>query len=145
MSIKSLPKPRVVVDTNVFVSAFVWDVIPQKVVAEWLEERFVVLLSPFLLSEILKTLKKFDYTEEDLRELRSLLENHTLQIIPPLKVSYCRDPKDNQILDLSLAGQASFLVTGDKDLLTLKSFRDTKILRPKDFLERVGKSQTDPL
>lgn len=134
MSTKSLPKPRVVVDTNVLVSAFVWGGHPQKVVAAWLDNKFVLLLSPFLLTEILKTLNKFGYTEADLQELRSLLENHTLQIMPSQKVSHCRDPKDNQIIDLSLAGQAQFLVTGDKDLLTLKSFRGTKILRPKDFL-----------
>lgn len=142
MFTKSSPKPRVVVDTNVFVSAFVWGGYPQKVITEWLDDKFVLPLSPFLLTEILKTLKKFDFTEEDLQELRSLLESRTLQIIPPLKVAHCRDPKDNQILDLCWAGQARFLVTGDKDLLTLKSFRGTKILRPKDFLERAGKSQT---
>ena len=46
----------------------------------------------------------------------------------------CRDPKDNQFLELAVNGQADFIVTGDEDLLVLHPFRAIPILTPRDFL-----------
>jgi putative PIN family toxin of toxin-antitoxin system len=50
-------------------------------------------------------------------------------------VQICRDPKDDKFLELALNGSAEYLVTGDKDLLVLHPFRETKILTTKDFIE----------
>ena len=47
----------------------------------------------------------------------------------------CRDPKDDRILELAVNGNASFLVTGDDDLLTLNPFRGIQILVPSKLLE----------
>lgn len=135
-STNSSIKPRVVIDTNVFVSAFLAGGRPQKIINLWLEGRIVVLLSPFLLTEILNTLAKFGFTQTDLINLQAILEEHTLKIIPKKQAKVCRDPKDNQVLDLAVAGQADYLVTGDKDLLTLKEFHATKILKPAEFPKR---------
>lgn len=135
-STNSSIKPRVVIDTNVFVSAFLSGGRPQKVVDLWLEEKIALLLSPFLLAEILDTLARFGFTQTDLINLRAILEEHTLKISPKKQAKVCRDPKDNQVLDLAVAGQADYLVTGDKDLLTLKEFHTTKILKPAEFLQR---------
>jgi len=46
----------------------------------------------------------------------------------------CRDPKDNFLLSLSLDGRADFLLTGDKDLLVLEKFAETKIVTMSEFL-----------
>ena len=48
----------------------------------------------------------------------------------------CRDPKDNMFLELAFEIDADFLVSGDKDLLILAEFNDTKIVKPNDFLTR---------
>ena len=45
----------------------------------------------------------------------------------------CRDPKDNFLLELAVDGKADYLITGDKDLLELKSVHKTKIVRIEDF------------
>ncbi len=56
------------------------------------------------------------------------LKNRALFIDVTSEVTVCRDPKDNFLLALSKDGKASHLITGDKDLLTLKKFGKTKIV-----------------
>ena len=51
------------------------------------------------------------------------------------EVNICRDPKDNFLLALSIDGNANFLITGDKDLLDLKKFGETKIISIAEFLQ----------
>ena len=50
-------------------------------------------------------------------------------------VSICRDPKDNFLLALAKDSKADFLITGDKDLLTMEKFENTKILTITKFIE----------
>jgi len=128
---------RVVIDTNVFISAFLWGGTPQKVVNRWLEGGFRLLVSPFLISEILLVLERFSFPPQDCQKIKTFLETQGIKIIPQEATKICRDPKDNQILDLCLKGKANFLVTGDKDLLAIKKFFATKIVSPRRFLELI--------
>ena len=133
-SIGLLTRLRVVVDTNVFVSAFIWGGNPRKVIQKWLREEFVLLLSPFLLAEIILVLKRFGFDQADQQRLRYILENNSLKFFPKRKVHLCSDEKNNQVLDLCLAGRADYLITGDKELLAIKDFQGTKIVSVKEFL-----------
>jgi predicted nucleic acid-binding protein len=47
----------------------------------------------------------------------------------------CRDPDDDQIIGAALAGNAEYVVTGDKDLLVLQTFQGINIISPRDFLD----------
>jgi putative PIN family toxin of toxin-antitoxin system len=58
--------------------------------------------------------------------------------IPPIAV--CRDPKDDKFLALALAGRASFLLTGDDDLLSLHPFRGISILSPRQYLDLAART-----
>ena len=53
-------------------------------------------------------------------------------------VAACRDPKDDQILELAISGNADCIVTGDDDLLTMNPFRGIAIIAPADFLRVSG-------
>jgi len=128
-------KLRVVVDTNVFISGLLWGGNPGKILNLWFWGKFNLLMSPYLCFEIIDVYQKFDNPSQDIEKLRLYLETKTIKIIPKKKVRVCRDPKDNQILALCWVGQADFLITGDKDLLSLKEFKNTKIVRPKEFLK----------
>jgi predicted nucleic acid-binding protein len=55
--------------------------------------------------------------------------------VGPLKT--CRDKDDLPVLGTALAGQADYLVTGDKDLLALGEFHSTVILNPRSFYDRL--------
>ena len=48
-----------------------------------------------------------------------------------------RDPKDNKFLALAVSGQADYLITGDKDLLVLKSIGAIPIVSPAEFLAKI--------
>lgn len=49
----------------------------------------------------------------------------------------CRDPKDEIYLSAAVASKASYLVTGDKDLLVLESIEETQIIGPGEFLRKL--------
>ena len=51
-------------------------------------------------------------------------------------IDICRDPKDNKFLELAISGNATHIITGDKDLLELHPFRDVLILTPSQLLNK---------
>lgn len=53
------------------------------------------------------------------------------------KLTDCRDPKDNKFLELAISGNATCIVSGDSDLLTLNPFRGVAIVTPQEFLRSV--------
>lgn len=133
----SSKKPKVVVDTNTFISAIFWGGNSLKVINLWrLEEKYDLLISPEILAEIISKLKyKFRLPRSLLTEWKDLLESKAILVIPRIKVNLCRDPKDNILLEASGESKANYLITGDKDLLVLKKFKKTKILKPSQFLK----------
>ena len=54
-------------------------------------------------------------------------------------ITECRDPDDNKFLELAVSSKASFIITGDQDLLSLHPFRRVAILTPEQFLKQTGK------
>lgn len=128
-------EPRVVLGSNIFVSAIVWNGVPEKVIDLWLEDKFTLYISPEILLETLLVLNKFQVPEKIVSRLKVLIETHAEKFVPKSNFAICRDKKDNKFLNLCFDCQASYLVTGDKDLLVLKKFKNTKIVSPKKFLE----------
>ena len=55
-------------------------------------------------------------------------------VTPSRKVKVCRDPDDDMVIEAALAGMAEYVVTGDKDLLTLKEFESVRFITPRTFL-----------
>ena len=135
---KSSIKLLVVVDTNIFISGLVWGGKPRKILESWLKSKFTLLMSPYLVFEIVSTYKDFPNPEIDVEKLKLYLQTKTHKITPSKKINICRDEKDNQILDLCFAGTADYLITGDKDLLVIKKFGKTKITKPKEFLKIIS-------
>ncbi|MEC3881143.1 putative toxin-antitoxin system toxin component, PIN family [Parapedobacter sp. 10938] len=66
----------------------------------------------------------------------SFLETQLIELPKPnLTIKECRDPKDNQYLELAVSVAASCIITGDKDLLILNPFENIPILNAADFLK----------
>ena len=97
-----------------------------------------LLISPETIAELTEVVnrRKFDkYLTNDERDefLESLLTKaEIIEVVEDLKI--CRDPKDDKFLNLASSGEANLIVTGDNDLLILKSHFGVEILNPKDFL-----------
>lgn len=130
-------KPRVVVDTNVILSAILYGGIPKKVIGCVQKNRVIMLLSPEIEKEIVTQFTAFSPSPDAYILLQILLERHSVKILPRKAVHKSRDPKDDMFLTLCFAGHADYLVTGDKDLLVLRKFGSTVILTPRQFLKEV--------
>jgi len=133
---------RVVIDTNVHVSAVLTpDAAPQRVVRHCLSMATILVSQDLLheLDEVLSRPKLARYVEVPKRRavLSELIERaEAIRIVERVKA--CRDPKDNMILQLAVNGRASCIVTGDADLLGLNPFRGITIVTPAEFLKQVA-------
>jgi len=132
-------KPRVVLDTNVLVSALLFYGPPNRLVALWQEGRIILLVSREVLVEYLRVLSypKFGLTQEEIKELiaenvLSYAETVTVGSHPPV---ISEDPADDKFLFLADDGQVGQIVSGDKHLLSLEEYRGIKILSVRSFLE----------
>ncbi len=136
----SSSSPRCVVDTNVIISAALFERSTPYRVVELLLSEGHFLVSAETIAELERQLRrpKFDrYTSWDDREaLIEVIQAKTVEVRVTERITACRDPKDDKFLDVAVAGEADALITGDADLLVLHPFRGIPILRPADFLVR---------
>jgi putative PIN family toxin of toxin-antitoxin system len=130
-----MPLLRVVADTNVLVSALHAGGNPQLVLDRASRGQIDLYLSPFILQELSAALasRKFRWTATRIAEALRVLP---AQVIDPGagRLHVVRDEADNRILECALAARADWLVTGDRDLLQLKTYRRIKIVLPAEFL-----------
>jgi len=135
---------RAVIDTNIIVSAVIGkSATLVNIYESFVGNRFTPVFSPQLQQEILNVirkprLRKYFGTEETKR-FKGLLKVDSILVVPAKKVSVCRDTKDNILLETALEAKADFIVTGDKDLLILKSFSGIPIVNPRRFSDKLNK------
>jgi putative PIN family toxin of toxin-antitoxin system len=129
---------RAVIDTNVLISILLGSRNCLAVRGAFLDGLFEIITSPELITEFNVACRKPKIPRfvnpHDILDTLELLKSDAEWISPVIKVVASRDPKDNPVLECAVAGQADFIVTGDKDLLDLKSFRGIKIITPRQFL-----------
>jgi len=121
---------RVVFDTNILVSALVFpggrgDAALRRIIAG--TDR--LLLSRAILDELLEVLsRKFARDAEELAHVAVFFSDLAMIVAPRRRLRVVQDDPDNRILECALAGRAEAIVTGDKALLALKSFRNIPVV-----------------
>ena len=94
------------------------------------------LLAELLAKLVLPRIKhKYHLTDETVERTMALIALRGMRVQPTRVVRVCRDPKDNMLIEAALAGEAGYLVSGDDDLLVLKSFETVRIVNSQDFLK----------
>jgi putative PIN family toxin of toxin-antitoxin system len=138
---------RVVLDTNLFVSSLlVKSGLPAKAIDAWRERKYLLITSPVLIAEIVNTLsyerirRKYLITDEDVRQLISLLEEDTLIVPGQIEISEVipNDPDDEQVLICAIEGRADLIVSGDHHLLELEEYKGISIVTARQFLEKLS-------
>ena len=127
---------RIVVDTNVIVSALVFGGVPRRVF-EMVEDGFCEFYhSPEIQSETRRVLHdKFGWEKEKLDRYLKVLWRLGEEVIPHRRVNAVReDPDDNRIIECAIAAGADVIVSGDRHLLRLGAFEGIAILAPREFL-----------
>lgn len=131
---------RVVLDTNILISAFVFPGgAPEGVYRSALEGGLVLVTSPALLAEFGRVLPpKFGWEPARAREAVAHVARNTTVVRPTMTLHVVGDdPSDDRVLEAAAAGKADAIVSGDRHLLRLRTWEGIEILRPA-ALERLG-------
>lgn len=138
--------PRVVVDTNLFVSGAISPRgSPNQLLQAWLNGAFSLLMSAEQRAEVQKVLsrpaiaKKYNLSKEYRAHLLFLIDSLALPVSLRRRLPVLvRDPKDEHLLAAALGGKADYLVTGDEDLLILdghQTLPNLRVLTVRTFLQ----------
>ncbi len=129
-----------VFDTNILFSATAWRGNPFHCVERARVGEIQAVTCPELMEELAEKLElKLGFSpEQSVETLADYLGFLRMVSIPKLLDAVPRDPDDNMVLECAIEGKAHYIVTGDKDLLVLKIFRDVQIVCASDFLKVPG-------
>ncbi|MHC5939312.1 putative toxin-antitoxin system toxin component, PIN family [Nostoc sp.] len=134
---------RVVLDTNIWISGWLWGGIPGQLIIMAANQQITVFASEDLLSELESSLSggKLQSKIQSLGATVQILVSRTRQLVElspvtSVDVPQLRDQDDVIIIAVALAANADVIVTGDQDLLTLNEFAGIPIVTPKNFLNR---------
>jgi len=131
---------RLVCDTNVLIAGLVADGLCRDIVKRRLP-RHELFVSKVLLAELDEKLRdKFGVDPGSVPFLKVYRERATIVVAPPLAEPTCRDPDDDEVLAVAIASEAEAIVTGDKDLLSLKRHAGIPILTPRQLVESLDES-----
>lgn len=128
---------RAVLDTNVVVSALLFDGHASELVPLWQQRRFHPIVSRPILREYLRVLAypKFKLTAQEVRQAIEELLPYAEVTSPRQRLRVIRrDPADNRFLEGAVAGKARYIVSGDDDLLSLTSFQGIRAVSVAEFL-----------
>lgn len=131
----------VVLDTNVLVSGLAYPgSVPGRIVAAWRQGGLDVVLSHYILDELVRVLPRLPRVRMTPLEIRDMVDSlmFLADMVEPSAVleKALRDPADQPVLQTLLAAKARYLITGDKDLLALADRHP--VITPAEFWARHG-------
>ena len=135
---------RLVLDTNVLVSAFLWQGVPGRLIELATEQEIQLVTSRVLLDELADVLPRKKLAKKvaatGLTPAQIVLNYRRLaQLITARKLSQAvsRDADDDHVLACAIAAQADLIVSGDEHLLSLKIHQNIPILTPAEALRSI--------
>jgi putative PIN family toxin of toxin-antitoxin system len=122
---------KVLVDTNVLLSAALRDRLPERVVLHIAtRDEWAWLVTSEILDEYVQVLRrpKFALPAEILQHWVDLVQLRTICVGSPPAIEFARDPKDAPFLAAAIVTNAEYLITGDRDLLQAQALVSTRIV-----------------
>jgi putative PIN family toxin of toxin-antitoxin system len=129
---------RIVLDTNVFISAVFFGGPPYRILDAWRDGRVSLVLSAEIFEEYRRVGEELGKRFEgvDAAPFLRLVARHAEFVkAEELTAPVCRDPDDDKFLGCACAAGVQAIVSGDKDLLSLSEFRSIRILSPRQFVD----------
>lgn len=129
---------RIVFDTNVIVSAYIHKKF-SRLVFDYCSDSHLIFVSAWILREVQVVLiRKFGVSEDLVENVIQTIRNRTTVIDPTTPLpTVCRDPDDNNLLQLCDTIQSDYLITGDADLLILKTHGKCSIVTVREFYNKL--------
>lgn len=133
---------RAVLDTNVLISGVIANGVPHEVVVRGFRSEFQIIVSVATLNEFRETLLKYpDRFGMDEAQVQKEVETirYFAEFVEPEEniTAVEDDPDDDKFLEAGVAGNVKYIVSGDKHLLDLDTFRGINIVNPRTFYEEL--------
>lgn len=127
---------KVVLDTNIIVSAIGFGGKPHQILVGVLQEKIKAVTSSILLAELEEVLtKKLLLSKENILLTLEEVKNVFIVVQPKKTINAVRDAEDNRVLEAAVEGSCDYIITGDKELLKLGKWKKISILTAAQFLE----------
>lgn len=129
---------KVVIDTNVVISGVFFGGYPRMVLDAVLDEKISVAASSEIIDEYIEIIEEMISRKQGTYRsalLAALLQR--MEIVEPISdIHLSRDPDDDKFISCANDARAMYIVSGDKDLLVLRRYKDIEIITAKDFCDK---------
>ena len=131
---------RVVLDTNVLISAIFFSGTPSRILAAWIEEIFELVVSTNILEEYRAVAERIGgkFPGVEVGPVLDRISLHALLVVPvKLPDDACTDRDDVKFLECAVACRGNCVISGDRPLLRSSGYEGVEVLTPRRFVERV--------
>ncbi len=131
----------VVLDTNILISSILFKGELSALVDLWKRGKIVPVVSKETFEEF-RTVLEYPKFRLRMGEIKSIIEEEVLPFFEVVETTgevsgVCKDPDDNKFIACALSASADFIVSGDKGLCDVGTYRTIKIIRGSDLLKRI--------
>jgi len=139
---------KIVIDTNVIISAFLTKGIPSKIISHLvLEQKVQICTSDPVWEEYINVVNRekfsrFPNFKSNAHFVLSFIREISFHVHPEQKVQILKDLDDNKFLELAHKVEADFIITGNTNDFTIETFGKTKIVSPSEYWQ-FHKPETD--
>lgn len=136
---------RLVLDTNVVVSAMLWDGAPRRLLRTAAGANIWLFVSSPLLEELKEVLSRGKFQKQiaalsiSSDQLLNIYAKEAVIVLPLPVPRLAPDPDDDVVIGTALAAKADFLVTGDRALLSVAGREDVRIVTVRDALDAIAR------
>jgi len=126
---------RVVLDSNIYISALLWGGNERDIVYSCQKGEYLSFTSMAVLNEIERVLaNKFKIPENLINDYLSEILSFTDLVFPSMRLNVIKeDPSDNRVLEIACEAKANYIISGDKHLLNLKRYNNIEIKRASEL------------
>jgi len=134
---------RLVLDTNIFISAFYWGGNSQKIIDRINEGVDELYISEQIINEISEVMSRPKFKTENaiINGYIKTIEKSSEKILIEGKIKgICRDKDDDDKLECAIICNADFIITGDDDLLVIRNYENINVVTPKAYIDIINKT-----
>lgn len=129
---------KVVIDTNVFVSAVFWSGHPLSIIESWIDDKFQLMLTEEIYDEYSRVLNII--AEKIAKDIDNILNIIKMKAVwntsIKLESQVCADQDDDKFIACAISSRSKIIISGDKLLLSCSGYNNIEIIRPKTFIEK---------
>ncbi|MFA5031758.1 MAG: putative toxin-antitoxin system toxin component, PIN family [bacterium] len=132
--------PKVVIDTNVILSAFGWNGKPLKILTLLETNKIQNFISSPIIEELERVIayKKLNFSYRMQAGIIEFISFYSKLVVPEVTFNLVKiDPQDNKFVECAIKGNVDYIVSGDKHLLMLKKIKKIKVFSVDDFLKTI--------